>query len=442
MNFLIKIFSPTILVFSFLLLIFIFYLSEIYYNGDRSIFFKTYYIISLLLIVFSLISFFVSHKIKEYLIIISISIVFSFYIFEGYLIHKNKSLKDQSVKNQFLKAQLYKKKTGHSWDFRNKIAIYKDLKKINDKIVMKVSPRDYFSKNKSFLPLSGISNSQTIYCNENGYYTIYSSDRYGFNNPDTEWDKSEIEYLLIGDSFTHGACVNRPNDIGSVLRVLSDKSVLNLGYSASGPLIEFATLREYLNSNVKKIIWIYFEGNDLKNLSDEKKYNVLVNYLNDLNFTQNLKSKQNETDESALEIIKNKESELKNTKNNFKSTLINFLKISYTRSLIFSNFTPKPISELNRLLKLANNLAYKNNSKLYFVYLPEYIRYKSNYDNTNYKLIKNIVTNLNIPFIDIHRDAFVKEKNPLKFFPFELDGHYNIEGYKTVAETIYNLTKD
>ena len=110
MNFLIKIFSPTILVFSFLLLIFIFYLSEIYYNGDRSIFFKTYYIISLLLIVFSLISFFVSHKIKEYLIIISISIVFSFYIFEGYLTHKNKSLKDQSVKNQFLKAQLYKKK--------------------------------------------------------------------------------------------------------------------------------------------------------------------------------------------------------------------------------------------------------------------------------------------------------------------------------------------
>ena len=38
--------------------------------------------------------------------------------------------------------------------------------------------------------------------------------------------------------------------------------------------------------------------------------------------------------------------------------------------------------------------------------------------------------------------SFVKEKNPLKFFPFELDGHYNIEGYKIVAETIYNLTKE
>ena len=110
MNFLKKIFSPTILIFSFLLLIFIFYQSEIYFNGNRRIYFKIYYIISLLLILFSIISFFVSNKIKEYFIIIGISIVFSIYIFEGYLLYKNKSFKDQSFKYQFLKEQLYKKK--------------------------------------------------------------------------------------------------------------------------------------------------------------------------------------------------------------------------------------------------------------------------------------------------------------------------------------------
>ena len=38
----------------------------------------------------------------------------------------------------------------------------------------------------------------TIYSNENGYFLIYLSDRYGFNNPDKEWDSDEIEYLLIG----------------------------------------------------------------------------------------------------------------------------------------------------------------------------------------------------------------------------------------------------
>ena len=63
----------------------------------------------------------------------------------------------------------------------------------------------------------------TIYCNENGYFSNYFSDRYGFNNPDNEWDKKQIDYVLVGDSFTHGACVNRPYDIASNLRRLSKK---------------------------------------------------------------------------------------------------------------------------------------------------------------------------------------------------------------------------
>ena len=80
------------------------------------------------------------------------------------------------------------------------------------------------------MPFSGISDTLTIHCNENGYFSKYQSDRYGFNNPDEKWDKKEIEYLLIGDSLVHGACVNRPNDMASVLETLSNKSTLNLGY--------------------------------------------------------------------------------------------------------------------------------------------------------------------------------------------------------------------
>ena len=73
--------------------------------------------------------------------------------------------------------------------------------------------------------------------------------------------------------------------------------------------------------------------------------------------------------------------------------------------------------------------------------MPEYVRYKSTYDNTNYNLVKNIVTELRIPFIDIN-EGIEKEQNPLKLFPFEQCAHYNVEGYKKVAETIYKLTKD
>ena len=55
-------------------------------------------------------------------------------------------------------------------------------------------------------------------------------------NPDKEWDQNEIEFFLVGDSFVLGNCVNRPNDISSVLRKLSNKSVLNIGYANNGPV--------------------------------------------------------------------------------------------------------------------------------------------------------------------------------------------------------------
>ena len=259
-------------------------------------------------------------------------------------------------------------------------------------------------------------------------------------NINNQYDNKEIEYLLIGDSFVDGSCVNRPHDIASVLRTLSNKSVLNLGYSGNGPLIEFATLREYLNLNVKKVLWFYFESNDLIELSSEKDNKILINYLNDFNFTQNLKLRQNEVNDLAINLMESKKESFK-----FSLKLIKFIQISNLRYLIYPPApAPAPASaaEFKEILKLVKNLSSKNNSKLFFVFLPSYVRYVTKYDNTNYNLIKNIVRELDIPFVDIHKEVFEKEENPLKLFPFELIGHYNVEGYKKIAETLYKFTKD
>ena len=452
MNFLKKIFSTTILIISISLLIYTFYKSEIIWDGEERNYYKTYYLISSILIFFSIISFFINDKIKEYLIIFNISLIISLYLFEGYL----------TLNDRHSREQLYEKQTGNKWDGRSKIQIYKDLKKKNDNITIRYHPSYLVNKNYDniFLPLSGLSNSETIHCNENGYYSIYQSDRYGFNNPDSEWDKKEIEYLLVGDSFAHGECVNRPNDISSVLRNLSNKSVLNLGIGGNGPLIEYATLREYLDRNVKKVLWIYYEGNDLEDLINEKTNNILIKYLEDLNFTQNLKFKQNEINSLLSNIIKETEREREREieRNTFKFKLIKFIKIFNTRNSILPKPTPEsmpvpgpvsvpvsipvPAQEFKQILQLTKELINKNNSKLYFVYLPVYSRYSRTYDNTNYNLVKNILNELNIPFIDIHREVFENEQNPLKLFPFEQPGHYNIDGYEKVAETIYKFSKD
>ena len=391
---------------------------------------------------------FINDIIKQYLIISVISLIVSFYLFEGYLTFKEQP-----------KEQLYEKQTGNKWDRRSKLEIYEELKKNNKKITINYHPSFTLKKNYSSFPLSAVSNSETIFCNENGYYSIYQSDRYGFNNPDNEWDKKKIEYLLVGDSFTHGACVNRPYDISSILRNLSNKSVLNLGYTGNGPLIEYATLREYLDTNVKKVLWIYCEGNDLTNLKVEKTNDILISYLKDINFTQNLKFKQNEINEFLKKkLIELKEIEIKfhndninyNKKNKkIKYKILKFIRLNKTKQIIENSLlnnseenNSEEIDNLKKILTLSRDLVIKNNSKLYFVYLPTYNRYKKISDDTNYNLVKKIVNELKIPFIDIHKEVFENEQNPLKLFPFELPGHYNVDGYKKVAETIYKFTKD
>ena len=41
-----------------------------------------------------------------------------------------------------------------------------------------------------------------------------------------------------------------------------------------------------------------------------------------------------------------------------------------------------------KIIELSNNLAIQNNSKLYFIYLPDYSRYKNNFQYNNYHEIK------------------------------------------------------
>ena len=132
----------------------------------------------------------------RYFAISLVSIFFSLYLFESYLPFKEQLSKEQLSKKQLLKEQLYEKQTGKKWDKRTRLQVYNDLKKINDDIVIRIQPSYFLRKlNYPIFPLSGISNSETIFCNENGYYSIYQSDRYGFNNPNTEWDKKEILFF-------------------------------------------------------------------------------------------------------------------------------------------------------------------------------------------------------------------------------------------------------
>tara|TARA_B110000003_G_C16637452_1_gene528922 strand:+ start:387 stop:1517 length:1131 start_codon:yes stop_codon:yes gene_type:complete len=375
--------------------------------------------------------------------IVFITVILASYSFEYYL--TNLTYESEKKSNKIsLKQSKYQQSSGKQWDTRNQYKVYKDLLKTKPDIVPYFYPSELNIKGSKIHSLSGVSNSLTVFCNENGYFSLSQSDRYGFNNPDQEWNSDEIEYVLTGDSFTHGYCVNRPNDIPSVLRDLSNKSVLNLGYGRNGPLIEYAVLREYLPKKVKKIIFMYYSDNDLENLNNELKKNILFSYIKDQNFTQDLKNLQPEIDykiRKNIEIIS-------------KGQNYNFLKLKklrkFLRNVIFNKKKQKnkelyKFDELEKILFLTKKLSIKNQSKLYFAYLPAK-RYFKNRDTKNLDLkyfdkIRSIVERLEIEFIDINKEVFEKEKNPKKLFPFEMFGHYNEEGYRKVATSIYDVTK-
>ena len=400
---------------SIILLVYICFRSD-FFSINKIYYYIFYLKLSFVLFVFSILTFFLSNKIKIYLYIFIFSFVFSAYSFEIFLL--SKSLKVNSNKE----------------DKRSKVKFFKEELLLDKDIKMYVSPREYNYESESIYSLGTISNSKNYVCNENGYYSSFFSDRYGFNNPDNIWDENDIEYLLIGDSFVLGSCVNKPNDFASILRNITNKNVLNLGLGGAGPLIEYAALKEYYFGKVKNILWFYYEGNDLVNLKSELSNNILKNYLDDDKFSQNLKDKTIIIDKLHNKtLVENLKS---NSNPNKLDLLFKIIRLYHSRQIIKPPLENTVSDEFIEILKKVKKFSQKNNIEFYFVYLPTYSRYTLNFNQNLYNQVMQTLINLDIKFIDLHAEVFQKAQNPKSLFPFELKGHYNIEGYLKSSKQI------
>ncbi len=425
----------TLFIFSYLI-----YRSEFIWDGERRLYYFNYIIISFFLIFFSIMIFFLNNKIRQYVNIILISSIFSIYLFECFFFVKKNFLNQSEITT---KAKIFKEKTGEMYDIRSKLEVYEDLKINNNNLSVTVGPQQFNILEKKYFLLSGVSKSKTINCNENGYYSIYESDRYGFNNPDYEWDNNP-DILIIGDSFSFGACVHNKDSIAFLLRKNLKKSLINLSYPGLGPLTQYVSLREYFTKKTKKIIWFFYEGNDLLDLKRELKNKILMSYLNDINFTQDLRNKQTFFNDLYNKKMQEEFDEINNQKNFKKKnhlfkTIINIVKLNNLRTFFIED--ELPLNKFLEIVKKVKLFSIKNESELYFVYLPEYKRFKNSYDNTNYQFIKRKINEFGINFIDINKNVFEEMKNPLSLFPFEKNGHYNVVGYNKVSEEIYRLIK-
>ena len=386
------------------------------------------------------------------------SIIFFLLIISNFFYDVSKDYIKQKRQEIFIKEILKEKNKYHSFDFRTQKAVVEDLRKENNNknIYQAILPNFFFKEPKFFtelLPLSGISNATTVLCNESGEYSIYQSDRYGFNNPDINYDNNTKErVMLIGDSFVHGACVDQEDTLSSQLNKVNIPS-FSISYGGNGPLLELATLIEYIHVLKPKIVIWFYCNNDLTDLFHEKKSEILVKYLQENNFKQKLSQRQNEIDVYWKEVL-SKDFDLDDDVNYIKNTNLlkkylkkierafllkpirDILKNYYKRELenFYLERNENNLELFKKIIYKAKTISEENDSLFYFVYLPflENIQNPSKSSNIKNEITK-IIKDLDVEFIDFQDYVLYEINKPETLFPIINHGHYNSKGYKALS---------
>ena len=419
---------------SFCLLIYTIYRSEFIFDGDYSKKYLKYYIFSSLTISLSICSFFLKKNININILLILISsyvtAVFIEIILNKYYIDKNKY--------KISKIEFYNSKIVNDEDYR-----------------IFLPPKNFIKNNYNFdshdfFPLSLNRNKKIIVCNENNFWLVQNTDKYGFINRDEDWDRQN-DIIFVGDSYAQGQCVKN-NENFKYLFEKENINILNLGIGGSGTLITNAIYREYSQRDVKTIIWFFYEGNDLIDLEDEISNVFLRKYLDNKLFKHNLLKKNKELDLFLEDYHKESISNSKKHIAEWELSIfkLNKLRIQFYRGLeyMFSkNDNMIYLGNLEnfvRIFEIFYSEIKSNNQELYFVYLPELARYldeKNNYIRDFQKSkIKNLITKeyVDVKFIDVHQDIFSKSDDFTELFP-KSGGHYSAKGYKLITKHILSI---
>lgn len=281
------------------------------------------------------------------------------------------------------------------------------------------------------LPLAGVASATTALCNERGPYVFFSSDEHGFRNPSGLPDKAQV--ALIGDSFVQGECVPPGKDIAAVLRG-DGHDVRSLGASGSGPLVELAIQIEYaLRLEPKVVIWCFFEENDLDDLREELETPLLVRYLEEDGFSQNLWERQGEIDAYWRRFLEQVQPSSYYGSTGKTKELLTLAPLRRLIGLERNAHAPWR-KNLTRILTKAKGLAEARGSRFYFVYLPGWSRYGTA-PALDKEEVLALVRSLDISVIDF--DEVLKAAgDPLDYFPSRHIGHYNEAGHALLAKTI------
>jgi len=345
-----------------------------------------------------------------------------------------------------LRTRLAARRFGIAFDSRDQFEVVRDLRRVGTDAYPATFPawQGLPAGGSTLLPLGGISNVTTVFCNEMGQFVVYRSDEHGFHNPQGVWSSGRFEVAALGDSFTQGACVPTEQNFVELLR-RDYPATLNLGMLGNGPLLMLAGLQEFL-TEVKPaiVLWVYTEGNDLNfDLNREKRDARLSEYLIP-DHRQRLLERQSESDAFLRGVI-DREYTSRQAGTMTMSAPGRFWRLWSLRQALGlqvgeSQFDPSRIDLplFRRILEEARQTTRGWGGKLYFVYNPSETRYheekyRRDYDWTRHQVL-SIIEDLRLPLIDLH--VPISRRPDISELYSYRGAHFSPAGNRLVAETI------
>lgn len=300
----------------------------------------------------------------------------------------------------------------------------------------------------ALLPLGNVSRANIVLANEGGQWACYDSDRFGFSNPDSIWEKP-ADLLVLGDSFAEGYAVPAEQGVCGWLRARG-YAVCNLGRTGCGPLTYLACQREFIRAaRPRVVLWLHYEQNDVENLEREAERPGLAAYL-DEKHGQNLAARQDACDRLLRERLGARitPEALADERKRFRVYALTehpaakFLRLWQLRqrvAALFNRARPSPPGELfSRMLVMARDEARAAGARMFFVYLPEWSRFRGRADDGRLHhrdAVLKSARDAGLPVIDFV-PRMAAQADPSAFFPFRTHGHYTSEGYGLLAGLI------
>ncbi|MEM6454180.1 MAG: hypothetical protein AAF772_03715 [Acidobacteriota bacterium] len=337
---------------------------------------------------------------------------------------------------------------GQPYDGRTVREVVADARARGEDVWPFVSPGHFLARDlrldvdgARILPLSaGLPGRTLVDCNEGGRYTIYPANAWGFRGP-LSTAETPAQLVLLGDSFTQGACVDDGETLADHLRMTWPRTV-NLGASGTGPLMQLGILQEFAaRLRPARVLWFFYEGNDLANVQWEYDAPIVNRYLRD-GAHQALLDRRTGVEAALVQHID--AALARPVAARKRKAWRDWLLLGSLRGRLgwFSDRSTKrpldrtAVAKLVEVFDRGRTVAASWGGQVTIVYLPSWERYGApNQAFAPRRAVLRALRARGFDVVDVH-PVFRAHHDPLSLFPMRIYGHYNADGYARAADAV------